>query len=47
MCDDVTQCSEDSYSLQYVPDWFVTQQETFFEDVGKDDELIAWCNGYK
>ena len=42
----------DCFSLQYVPDWFVTQQQVKIwpdDDNGycKDDELIERYNGYK
>ena len=43
-CDDRVQ--GDSYSLQFVPDWFVTQEqlETWHDDNDycNDDELIKW-----
>lgn len=32
--------SEDRYSLQYVPDWFVTLQEMWYEDFDINDELL-------
>ena len=42
---------DDPSSLQYVPNWFVTQQQL---DVWSDndywyhdDEIIEWCEGYK
>ena len=48
MCDDVVR--RDPYSLRFVPDWFVTQQQikiwhdnTYYDD----DELIEWRDGYK
>ena len=49
MCDDVVQ--RDSYSLQFVPDWFVTQEqlEIWHDDVDNctDDELIRWYKRYE
>ena len=49
MCEDVVQ--RDSYSLQFVPDWFVTQEQleiwTDDNDYCIDDELIGWYNRYK
>ena len=39
------------FSLQFVPDWFVTQQQTdiWHDDdyVYNDNEMIKWYNGYK
>ena len=39
------------FSLQYVPDWFVTQQQLkIWHDVSEydhDDEIIKWYDGYK
>ena len=42
---------KDTFSLQYVPDWFVTQQqlklwhdETYYYN---NDKLIEWCDGYQ
>ena len=42
MCEKVV---KDDPSLQYVPDWFVTQQQidTWYDD---DVELIEWYNDY-
>ena len=41
----------DSYSLQFVPDWFVTPEQLKIwhddHDYYNDDELIEWYNGYK
>ena len=41
----------DPFSLQYVPDWFVTQQHVnLWHDDGEyhdDDELINWHDGYQ
>ena len=41
----------DSYSLQFVSDWFVTQgQIKIWDDDNdhyEDDEIIEWCNGHK
>ena len=47
MCDAAVR--EDSLSLQYVPDWFVTQQQVkiWHDDKDDDDELIEWYNAYK
>ena len=42
---------DDPSSLQYVPDWFVTQQllDVWFDDDYwyHDDEIIVWYKGYK
>ena len=39
------------FSLQFIPDWFVTQQEIdiwYDEDyVYNDNEMIKWYDGYK
>ena len=43
MCDDVVR--RDSYLLQFVSDWFVTQQLEIWhddDDCCTDDELIEW-----
>ena len=49
MCDNVVR--RDRYSLQFVPDGFVTQEQTKIwdddDDYYDDDETIEWCNGYK
>ena len=49
ICDDMVQ--GDSYSLQFVPDWFVTQEqlETWDDDNDycNDDELIKWYRRYE
>ena len=49
MYDDVVQ--RDSYSLQFVPDGFVTQEqlEIWHDDVDNctDDELIKWYKRYE
>ena len=49
MCDDAIK--EDPSPLQFVPDWFVTQQQW---DIWYDDEywyhydeIIEWYKGYK
>ena len=49
MCDKAVK--DDPSSLQFVPDWFVTQQQT---DVWYDDdywyhdnEIIYWYHGYQ
>ena len=34
---------DESFSLQYVPGWFVTQQQVNLWD----DRLISWYNGYQ
>ena len=50
--------SEDSYPLQYVPDWFVTQGKVRKwrddndycdddDDDDDDDEIIEWYEGYQ
>ena len=48
MCDDVV--LRDSYSLQFVPDWFVTQRQIKIWDDDDyyydDDEITEYCNGY-
>ena len=48
MCDDVV--CRDPYSLQFVPDWFVTEEQidVWYYDDGycDDDELIEWYNDY-
>ena len=40
---------EDTFSLQYVPDWFVTQQQLKlwhdYDDYCNDDKLIKWYDG--
>ena len=49
MCDDVVQ--RDSYSLQFVPDWFVTQEQLEIwhddDDYCTDDEIIEWYKRYE
>ena len=39
------------FSLQFVPDWFVTQQQIdkWYDDdyVYNDNEMIEWYEGYK
>ena len=44
MCDDVVR--RDSYLLQFVSDWFVTQEQLEIwhddDDCCTDDELIEW-----
>ena len=44
MCDDVVR--RDPYSLQFVPHWFVTQEQIkiWGDD---DDEIIEWYGGYQ
>ena len=41
----------DSYFLQFIPDWFATQEQQEIwhddDDYYNDDELIGWYNGYK
>ena len=48
MC--VEAARKESWALQYVPDWCVTQEraEIWHEDINSDDEYepITWCNGY-
>ena len=41
ICDDAVR--DESFSLQYVPDWFVTQQQVKL----RDNRLISWYNGYQ
>ena len=43
---------EDTSSLQYFPDWFVTQQEVkswhdYYDYCDDNDELVEWYEGYK
>ena len=38
---------EDLSSLQYIPEWFVTPQEMWYEHFDNGDELVTWCNHYK
>ena len=48
MCDKVVK--DDPYSLQYVPDWFVTQQLIDIwddDDYAYNDYLIEWYDSYK
>ena len=49
ICDDAV--GGDPYSQQFVPDWFVTEQQIKIwdddDEYCDDDELIKWCNGYK
>ena len=45
MCDKAVR--EDTFSLQYIPDWFVILQEMWYEVFDDDDELIKWYEGYK
>ena len=49
ICDDVVRI--DSYSLQFVSDWFLTQGQLKEwhndNDYCNDDEPIEWYNGYK
>ena len=48
MCDNVVR--SDPYSLQFVPDWFVTKEQIdvwYYEDeYCNDDQLIEWFNDY-
>ena len=48
MCDDVVR--KETYSLQLVPDWFVTEEEIdvwyYYNEYCDDDELIEWYNDY-
>ena len=49
MCDDAVW--RDPSLLQYVPDWFVTQQQIkiwyYYDDYCNDNEVIEWYDGYK
>ena len=56
MCDKVVK--DDSSSLQYVPDWFVTQQQIdlwydgYYDDdrdhcTDDKDKFFEWYDGYK
>ena len=42
---------KEPYSLQYVPDYFVTQEQIDlwhdYDDYCGDDEVIEWYDGYK
>ena len=43
---------DEPFCLQYVPDWFVTQQQIELRDdvddyCNDDDEIIEWYDGYK
>ena len=43
---------DEPFYLQYVPDWFVTQQQIELRDdvddyCNDDDEIIEWYDGYK
>ena len=42
---------EDTFSLQYIPDWLVTQQQLKlwhdYDDYCNDERLIKWYKGYK
>ena len=42
MCNKAVQ--SDLWALKYVPDWFVTLQEMWYEKF--DDELITWRDAY-
>ena len=48
MCDD--EVRSDPYSLQFVPDWFVTEEQVdvwyYDDEYCNDDELIEWYNDY-
>ena len=49
MCDKTVK--DDCYSLQFVPDWFVTQQQLKIwhhdDDYCNYDERVEWHNGYQ
>ena len=49
MCDHVVQ--RESYPLQFVPDWFVTQEQLEIwhddNDYCNDPKLVEWYDGYK
>ena len=49
MCDD--EVRNYPFSLQFVPDWFVTQQQIKIwhdsDDWHDDNEIIEWYKGYK
>ena len=49
MCDKAVK--DDPSSLQFVPDWFVTQEriDVWYDDDYwyHDDEIIEWYNGYQ
>ena len=48
MCDDVVR--RDPFSLQFVPDWFVTEEQIdlwyYDNEYCDDDKLIEWYNDY-
>ena len=48
MCDEAVR--SDPYSLQFDPDWFVTQEQIKVwdddDDYYDDDKLIEWSDGY-
>ena len=41
--------SKDPYYLQFVPDWFGTQEQvkTWYEEDDDDDEIVEWFEAYK
>ena len=49
MCDKTVR--DDSFSLQFVPNWFVTQQQVKLwhdnDDYCNDNKLIEWYKDYK
>ena len=49
MCDSLVR--DDPFSLQFVPDWFVTQQQVKLwhddDDYYDDNEIIDWYDGYQ
>ena len=49
ICNDVVE--KKPYGLEYVPDWFVTQQQIkilrYDNDDWYDNDLTEWCDGYK
>ena len=49
ICNDVVE--KKPYGLEYVPDWFVTQQQIkilrYDNDDWYDNDLIEWFDGYK
>ena len=49
MCDDAVW--EDPFTLHFIPDWFVTQQQLKtwddYHGLYNNDRLIKWYNGYK
>ena len=49
MCDKTVK--DETYFLQFIPDWFVAQQQLKIchddDDYCNNDELIEWYDGYQ